>query len=98
MVQCRAKVRSLHLRRSYFAPSKSRSVGQSGFWWRRRVPPPGPNGLFHRLFIAIVGQADETNIGSDEGKIKAKPPLIRLCQTVQPRVDLRGYSIKSRSR
>ena len=26
----------------------------TGFWWRRRVPPPGPIGLFHRPFIAIA--------------------------------------------
>jgi len=27
----------------------------AGFWWRRRVPPPGPNGLLQRAFIAIAG-------------------------------------------
>ncbi|TGR71187.1 hypothetical protein EN837_07080 [bacterium M00.F.Ca.ET.194.01.1.1] len=27
----------------------------AGFWWRRRVPPPGPIGLLHRPFIAIAG-------------------------------------------
>jgi len=34
----------------------------AGFWWRRRVPPPGPIGLLHRSFIAIAdprtGKAD----------------------------------------
>ena len=25
-------------------------------WWRRRVPPPGPNGLLRLPFIAIAGQ------------------------------------------
>jgi len=25
-----------------------------GMWWRRRVPPPGPNGLLQLSFIAIV--------------------------------------------
>jgi hypothetical protein len=30
-------------------------VEPAGFWWRRRVPPPGPIGLFHRSFIAIAG-------------------------------------------
>ena len=25
-------------------------------WWRRRVPPPGPQRLFHKAFIAIVGK------------------------------------------
>jgi len=24
-------------------------------WWRRRVPPPGPQRLFHMTFIAIAG-------------------------------------------
>ena len=37
-------------------------VGPTGFWWRRRVPPPGPIGLLHRSFIAIAdpktGKAD----------------------------------------
>jgi hypothetical protein len=27
----------------------------TSFWWRRRVPPPGPIGLLHRSFIAIAG-------------------------------------------
>src|ERR1051326_7650563 len=26
-----------------------------GFWWRRRVLPPGPKGLLRRAFIAIAG-------------------------------------------
>ncbi len=62
-VSCRAKVRSLHPRRSYFAPIRNRLREACGLWWRRRVPPPGPKGLFHRPFIAIVRRADGTNIG-----------------------------------
>src|SRR5580693_4065538 len=42
---CRAKARPLRPRRSYFDP----------IWWSRRVPPPGPKGLFRRPFIAIAG-------------------------------------------
>jgi len=34
----------------------------SGIWWRRRVPPPGPNGLLRQPFIAIVSKADSFNI------------------------------------
>jgi len=26
----------------------------SALWWRRRVPPPGPMGLFHSPFITIA--------------------------------------------
>jgi len=26
-----------------------------GVWWRRRVLPPGPQRLFRKAFIAIVG-------------------------------------------
>src|SRR6185369_2816161 len=55
--QYREKVRPLRPRRSYFAPAKTHFLGQpanglsSGLWWRRRVPPPGPNGLLRRPFI-----------------------------------------------
>ena len=31
-----------------------RSPAAAGFGWRRRVPPPGPMGLFRRSFIAIA--------------------------------------------
>ena len=48
-----------------FRPIRNRPT-LSGLWWRRRVPPPGPNGLLHRPFIAIVGQADTPNIGSGD--------------------------------
>jgi hypothetical protein len=33
-------------------------------WWRRRVPPPGPQRLFHAPFIAIVGKPTLSTIGS----------------------------------
>src|SRR5512147_2680658 len=63
-VPCRAKARPLHPRRSYFAPMSrkpeilNRTLASE--WWRRRVPPPGPNGLLRRLFIAIVGLHRQT--------------------------------------
>ena len=55
---CRAKTRPLRPRRSYFAPAETRKVTEflGGFWWRRRVPPPGPNGLLRRQFISIAGE------------------------------------------
>lgn len=38
----------------------------AGLWWRRRVPPPGPKGLFRRPFIAIADLADgKRNIGTE---------------------------------
>ncbi len=39
-------------------PEMSRLVvrGLGGIWWRRRVLPPGPNGLLRRPFIAIAEQ------------------------------------------
>ena len=49
------KPRSLHPRRSYFAPAETQSGSVFGFWWRRRVLPPGPKGLLQRAFIAIAG-------------------------------------------
>src|SRR5437588_1526084 len=56
--QYREKERPLRPRRSYFAPAKARFQGQptGGLWWRRRVPPPGPNGLLRRPFISIAGE------------------------------------------
>ena len=30
--------------------------GHQGNWWRRRVPPPGPQRLFHAPFITIAGK------------------------------------------
>gem|GEM_PF-4809296 len=35
-----------------------------GFWWRRRVPPPGPIGLLRYPFIAIAGEPAKGNIES----------------------------------
>ncbi|EBU8131971.1 hypothetical protein BZU93_26335 [Salmonella enterica subsp. enterica] len=53
-----------------FRPQQQPSA-REGSWWRRRVPPPGPNGLLHRPFIAIVSRADVANIGAHRGKWKA---------------------------
>src|SRR5436305_8222974 len=50
----REKTRPLRPRRSWFAPAETRSQG--GFGWRRRVLPPGPNGLLRRPFISIAGE------------------------------------------
>jgi len=63
---CRAKARPLHPRRSYFAPvfrdrrsvirhQGNRLISGRRSWWRRRVLPPGPNGLLRRPFIAVSG-------------------------------------------
>ncbi|ACE91892.1 UNVERIFIED_ORG: hypothetical protein M2312_001541 [Rhizobium esperanzae] len=38
-----------------FRPHQKPAFDAAGFWWRRRVPPPGPIGLLHRSFIAIAG-------------------------------------------
>lgn len=35
-------------------------------WWRRRVLPPGPNGLLRRPFITIAGKPAGANIGGNE--------------------------------
>jgi hypothetical protein len=52
---CRAKAHPLHPRRSYFAPAGDQPpMRPDGLWWRRRVPPPGPKGLFRCAFIAIA--------------------------------------------
>src|SRR6516165_5085374 len=50
----REKTRPLRPRRSWFAPAETRLFG--GLWWRRRVLPPGPNGLLRRPFISIAGE------------------------------------------
>jgi len=55
-VSCRAKNHPLHPRRSCFAPAAAHAQWLThGLWWRRRVPPPGPNGLLRCSFIAISG-------------------------------------------
>jgi len=57
-VSCRAKEHLLHPRRSCFAPAATRpccsALRCGGLWWRRRVPPPGPDGLLRCPFITIV--------------------------------------------
>src|SRR5436305_11770798 len=52
--QYREKTRPLRPRRSCFAPAETHLA--VGFWWRRRVLPPGPNGLLRRQFTSIGGQ------------------------------------------
>src|ERR1700685_1467006 len=55
----REKTRPLRPRPSCFAPAEARLVGGlcvSGLGWRRRVLPPGPNGLLRRQFISIAGE------------------------------------------
>ena len=55
VVQCRVKEPPLRPRRSYFAPAEglAHRDGLQGLGWRRRVPPPGPNGLLRWPFIVI---------------------------------------------
>ena len=53
--QYREKARPLRPRRSYFAPAETQARPE--LWWRRRVPPPGPMGLFRWPFIAIADLA-----------------------------------------
>ena len=70
---------------------KPPSRGIGGFWWRRRVPPPGPNGLLHRQFIAIVRQADSTEYRECGGKLKGR--LFAGMQSTEPcGVDLAHFS------
>ena len=42
----------------------------SGSWWRRRVPPPGPNGLLRCPFITIAERVGGRNIGDPWRKKK----------------------------
>ena len=49
----RAKQTAFNARRSYFAPSKQPTGSKLALWWRRRVPPPGPQHLLPAWFIAI---------------------------------------------
>ena len=51
-----------HARRAYFAPWIA-ALGAGGKWWRRRVLPPGPQRLFHKPCIAIVGCPTPEDIG-----------------------------------
>src|SRR5881394_1256485 len=52
----RTKARPLRPRRSCFAPAEARAGRRGGLGWRRRVLPPGPNGLLRRQFIVIAGE------------------------------------------
>ena len=63
-VPCRAKALPLPRASILFRPlRKSPCAEASGDeWWRRRVLPPGPQRLFHRAFIAIVGCPTIVNI------------------------------------
>src|SRR5438105_11217894 len=56
--QYREKTRPLRPRRSCFAPAEAHRSRWLlvGLWWRRRVLPPGPNGLLRRQFISIAGE------------------------------------------
>ena len=40
-----------------FRPHQQPRHLRCGSWWRRRVPPPGPNGLLHRQFMPIVSRS-----------------------------------------
>src|SRR6266700_84601 len=53
--QYREKTRPFRPRRSCFAPAEAR-ICVDGLGWRRRVLPPGPNGLLRRQFISIAGE------------------------------------------
>jgi len=70
-VSCRAKEQPLHPRRSYFAPATARTHQESGLWWRRRVPPPGPDGLLRSLFITIVALRRQVEYRPPAQKLKA---------------------------
>ncbi len=64
-----------------FRPRRSPNrTGRSGLGWRRRVPPPGPIGLFRRTFIAIAGLA--TGKGNIEGPVPLLKPAARHSVTV----------------
>ena len=56
VVQCRAKERSLHLRRSYFAPIRSRYAGQ-----RLLVEAPGTAPGSERLIASPVYHHSQTS-------------------------------------
>jgi len=65
---------------SSFTPSSSlvrphqKPAMCAGLWWRRRVLPPGPMGLFRRTFIAIVSYADTMQYRANPGRIKGEFP------------------------
>ena len=52
-----------------FRPRHRPACG-AGFWWRRRVPPPGPMGLLHRPFIAISGRNRQSQYRCDGAQME----------------------------
>src|ERR1700722_8778442 len=56
VVSCRAKTSPLLRASSLFRPHEPGPRTAWEEWWRRRVPPPGPQRLFRKAFIAIVRQ------------------------------------------
>ena len=85
------KQRPLRPRRSYFAPAETQNRKSfSGLRWRRRVPPPGPNGLLRRPFIAISGlrRQDQYRRIKVTNKGRFGWPLFRLAALVR---SLRGH-------
>ena len=70
------KLHLYYARRSCFAPSRfPTQTVPVGNWWRRRVPPPGPQRLFHAPFIAIVGKPTLPTIGSCGQKKRGRAAL-----------------------
>ena len=53
-----------------FRPQQEPPFRTGGSWWRRRVPPPGPNGLLHRPFIAIATRGGGMNISAESDDAK----------------------------
>lgn len=51
VVQCRTKIRLYYAMSILFRPH---NTIKPAIWWRRRVPPPGPQRLLHAPFIVIV--------------------------------------------
>jgi hypothetical protein len=101
---CRAKVRPLRPRRSCFAPfsairhQQSASQGLDPItdpcflipeWWRRRVLPPGPIGLFRRPFIAIAGLLRHPQYSPEPPDMKA----LNVRRFAKPSAGLRQSSL-----
>jgi hypothetical protein len=68
--QCRTKMMSLLRTSILFHPHK--------FWWRCRVPPPGPLRLFHIMFIVIVKpKSDSTRVHYFSWLLKRFDPMMK---------------------